>query len=202
MVDFNWYRTSTDEDWHVRAARLRAEIYTNKYWYNVITQAVPRYSSNEDAEKVSTLLNTRMAATRRMERELAWLEESIESTEDLERRKARSAPPSRPVAATCDPKRNHNVAIGVACLLAQGPLLGLLKDSVLGGILLVLSFAKLCHFAVLLLGNARQWFAEIRTARDDLRSLRQMSEPELIRWGRAVRLHEYHRSADSCVTTS
>ena len=80
MVDFNWYRaTGTEDDWRVRAERLRAEIETNKYWYRVVTLAVPRYETTDDAERVSNLLNARMSATRKMERELAWLEQSLEA---------------------------------------------------------------------------------------------------------------------------
>lgn len=196
MVDFNWYRPSTDEDWHVRAARLRAEIYTNNYWYRVITQAVPRYSSDEDAERVSTLLNAHMAASRRMERELAWLEDSLESAGEVERRSVRRTASPPPVN---ERRKNHDVAIGVTCLFILGPLSSLLEDSLLGNILLLLAFVKLCHFAVGLIANARQWFLELRSARADVRALREMSEPEIIRWSRAVRLHEYQQSAERCV---
>ena len=196
MVDFNWYRASgTDEDWRIRAERLKAEIDANKFWYRVITQAAPRYASHDDATRVCEFLNRRMRATRVMEHELEWLEQSITPQEESVELITAEAD-ARAMEASARERESRRKwrktgLISVACLLAQGPARATLEESAVGTIVLVATLMKLCHVAFESLVAARGWIAALFYDARRMRELRQLSEREVINWHRALRLEEH-----------
>lgn len=196
MVDFNWYRaTGSEEDWRIRAERLKAEIDANKFWYRVITQATPRYATRDDASRVVEFLNRRMQATRVMEHELQWLEQSITPQEEsLELITAEADARATELRARERATRREWQKIGliaIGCLLAQGPARPTLEESALGTIVLVATFVKLCHVAFQTFVGVRGWISTLFYDARRMRELRRLSEREIIDWHRALRLEEH-----------
>ena len=192
MFDFNWYRLSNSiEDWRVLAERLRTEIRVNKYWYEVITLSIPRYSSSEDAARVSMLLNRRMQQTREMEREVEWLDAALSGSAD-----SSTATRFAAIKDTDEPNPflKYILLADAAALLAIWPLRTTLEVSGVGEIILILSAMMLGVSASGLLAGSVRVIREMFEARTLMRVAKRLPESELVPFVRAVRLREYQRT--------
>ena len=193
MVDFNWYRLSdSPEDWRIRAERLRATIEANQYWYNVITLSAPRFASTEDASRVCLLLNKRMELTRRMERELAWLDaqlaaSSLDAEAAAKRRKQAWADEKNPFL-------RYILVANAAALLALGPFRVTLEASGMGALMLVLAVMTLGLSVSTVVEHVYRSIREMIEARRLLRVAKRLPEEDLVPFVRAVRLRDYQRT--------
>ena len=200
MVDFNRFRTfGTPNELEIRAASLRTEIDANRFWYQLVTLAMPQFASREDAERVALFVNRRMTRTRRMELELQWLETLLRETppdqpraSDDARATLRQVVPPLP-STSCDVGKNAILFAVSAWIFSARDAIG---ASGPGAIVLMLAMLALCFSGIHLLAAAFLWMHECIQARRDMQALRSFSEQEMLSWFRATRAARVRAAAE------
>jgi len=165
----------------------------------VITSSAPRFASNEDLERVSLLLNQRMLKTRRMERELAWLQETLNAERNARRRGDVPTVEPHNRDATTPPQDDGRIGRFIHrvvwAVLALGPLRPALEPSTFGRFLLVLAAMSLAYNGVHLTVSVVQLVGDMIEGRRQLHIARRLPESELVQWHRDLRLRECHRAS-------
>ena len=199
MVDFNRFGTyGTANELQIRAERLRVEVEVNRFWYDLVTLAIPRFSSREDAERVALFINRRMTRTRRMELEIHWLDSllkppapdrsygSLETFATLRK----IVPP--PKSGTYDAGLHLVLLVISALLFSMREALG---ATGVGALLLILAGMCACFSGVHVIGAALLWVSECIEARRDMLIIRSMSEQQLLSWIREQRVAQVYDAA-------
>ena len=200
MVDFNRFRTyGTPNELEIRAARLRSEVDTNRFWYDLVTLALPQFGSRQDAERVCWFINRRMTRTRRMELELRWLDTLLRKppadqpfVSDEAMATLRTVVP--PLASTNYDFGPNAVLFAVSSAIFSAR--EAIGGSIPGAIVLILALMGLCLSGVFLFFAALLWAHECIEARSDMQAIRSMSEQELLHWFRGTRLRQLRAAAE------